>query len=74
MLCETGKGTLIPALSGKPNSGTRPGGEDIVILLLLLGSILCSICSLWSVIPLHVGLFMVDYFVESHGGVKRDEQ
>ena len=24
MLCETCQGTLIPALSGKPNSGTRP--------------------------------------------------
>ena len=24
MLCETCMGTLIPALSGKPNSGTRP--------------------------------------------------
>ena len=25
-------------------------------------------------VPLHVGLFMLDYFVESHGGVKGDEQ
>src|SRR5690606_10371441 len=35
------------------------GGEDIDILLLLWGSFLCSICGLWSVVSLHVGLFMV---------------
>ncbi len=26
------------------------------------------------VVPLHIGLFMLDYFVERHGGVKGDEQ
>ncbi|WP_339674521.1 hypothetical protein, partial [uncultured Gimesia sp.] len=55
-------------------NGTRTGGEDIDVLLFLWGSFLCSICGLWSVVSLHAGLFMVDYFVESHGGVKGDEQ
>ncbi len=50
------------------------GGEDIEILLLLWSSFFCSICGLWSVVSLYVGLFMFDYFVESHGGVKGDEQ
>ena len=50
------------------------GGEDIESLLLLWSSFLCSICGLWSVVSLHVVLFMVDYFVEGHGGVKGDEQ
>ncbi len=43
-------------------------------MLLLWGSFWCSICGLWSVISLHVGLFMLDYFVEGRGGVKGDKQ
>ena len=59
---------------GQAEQWHTPGGEDIEYLLLLWGSFLCSIYGLWSVVSLYVGLCMLDYFVESHGGVKGDEQ
>ena len=67
-------GTGFSGTVGQAEQWHTLGGEDIEILLFLLGSFLCAICGLWSVVSLHVGLFMVDYFVERHGGVKGDEQ
>ena len=69
LYCEVTQNTV-----GQAEQWHTPGGEDIEILLFLWGSFLCAICGLWSVVSLHIGLFMLDYFVERHGGVKGDEQ
>ena len=36
MLCETGQGTLIPALSGKPTDGTR-GVKGYGVMFVVVG-------------------------------------
>jgi len=72
MLCETCQGTLIPALSGKPNSGTRPGERTMKV---------CCFCGVHYVDQSGVRSVdwflwfccMFDYFVEGRGEVKGDE-
>ena len=84
MLCEPGQGTLIPALSGKPNSGTRSGERTLNICYVSevhscvravdLESVGWGGCGSVAYWIMHLVLFMLYYFVERHGGVKGDEK